>query len=81
MMKPLDAPEKRPSVISAVELPSPAPMRAAVGPVRNGIRRTVGLFQKQLYPASEVEYEHSRNKVKNNVQPLAFLARLSALDI
>ena len=32
MMKPRDAPEKRPSVISAVEPASPAPINAAVGP-------------------------------------------------
>jgi len=45
IMKPLDAPEKRPSVISAVELPNPAPIKAAVGPVHEMIR-TVSPGQK-----------------------------------
>ena len=38
MMKPLEAPEKRPSVINAVELPKPAPIKAAVGPVRKMVK-------------------------------------------
>lgn len=35
MINPLDAPEKRPSVMRAVELPRPAPIKAAVGPAIN----------------------------------------------
>lgn len=41
MINPLDAPEKRPSVIRAVELPRPAPIRAAVGPVVKPNERTI----------------------------------------
>jgi len=37
IMKPLLAPENRPSVINAVEFPNPAPIKAAVGPSISGI--------------------------------------------
>lgn len=43
MMNPLDAPENRPSVMRAVELPSPAPIKAAVGPVIKPGERTIGV--------------------------------------
>ena len=41
MINPLDAPEKRPSVMRAVELPRPAPIKAAVGPVIKSDERRV----------------------------------------
>jgi hypothetical protein len=60
MMKPRDAPEKRPSVISAVEPASPAPINAAVGP---------------LYPKMTVTSTIKERGPRNQTQPsVAYLA-------
>lgn len=45
MINPLDAPEKRPSVMRAVELPRPAPIKAAVGPAIKSDEKSVGVIQ------------------------------------
>jgi hypothetical protein len=59
-MKPRDAPEKRPSVISAVEPASPAPINAAVGP---------------LYPKTTVTSTIKERGYRDETQPsVAYLA-------
>ena len=59
MIKPCDAPEKRPSVISAVDPASPAPINAPVGPcaqqAKSATKEVLGIRPSRAYLTSTEE--------------------------